>query len=84
MSPGKPMEPAPYRVEVDNRGRINLGRRAAGKTFRVTPNRDGSILLEPVRLMTEAEIAALRVCGSCGRVHASLSEELAAHGDPGS
>jgi hypothetical protein len=72
------MEPAPRRVEVDQRGRVNLGSAAAGKTFRMTVRGDGTILLEPARVMTEAEIRAL----SGDRPRRRLSEELAEHGDP--
>lgn len=58
MTPGKPQEQY-RRIEVDQRGRVNLGPAAAGKTFRVTRRPDGSILLEPARVLTETEITAL-------------------------
>lgn len=46
-------------VEADNRGRVLLGKGAAGTTYRMSQAPDGAILLEPARLYTETEIAAL-------------------------
>ena len=46
-------------IAVDTRGRTNLGKSAHQGTYRLTKNPDGSILLEPVRALTETEIARL-------------------------
>ncbi|MDR1118466.1 MAG: hypothetical protein LBL01_04120 [Bifidobacteriaceae bacterium] len=47
-------------IEVDSRGRAALGKVAQpNKTYRATTKPDGSILLEPARLVTEAELAVI-------------------------
>lgn len=46
-------------VEADSRGRVLLGKDAAGSTYRMSKSPDGTILLEPARLYTESEIAVL-------------------------
>lgn len=49
-------------VDVDARGRVALGKVNAqeGTTYRATSFENGSILLEPVIQLTQAEIAVLR------------------------
>ena len=47
-------------LDVDNRGRISLGKFARAPKYRATARDDGSILLEPARVLTESEIAVLR------------------------
>ncbi|MCL2467498.1 MAG: hypothetical protein FWF02_06850 [Micrococcales bacterium] len=47
-------------VEIDSRGRVALGKIAKAGTYRATRNDDGSILLEPAQVVTEAELAVLR------------------------
>jgi hypothetical protein len=46
-------------VTVDDKGRVGLGREAAG-FYRVTFHVDGKIVLEPARVYTEAELAVLK------------------------
>jgi hypothetical protein len=47
-------------VEVDERGRTNLTPLVEkGRTYRVTLHPDGTILLEPARVLTLTEIAVL-------------------------
>lgn len=46
-------------IEVDARGRTALGKVARPGPYRVTERPDGAILLEPARVLTEAEIAVL-------------------------
>jgi hypothetical protein len=47
-------------IEVDVRGRAALGKVAQpNRTYRATTRSDGSILLEPARLVTDAELAVI-------------------------
>ncbi|MDR3067944.1 MAG: hypothetical protein LBU50_00350, partial [Cellulomonas sp.] len=46
-------------IEIDSRGRAALGKVAAPGTYRATHRDDGSVLLEPARTLTVAEIAVL-------------------------
>lgn len=46
-------------IEVDSRGRTALGKVAERGTYKATRRPDGSVLLEPARVLTEAEIAVL-------------------------
>lgn len=49
----------PATIEIDQRGRTSLGRSAKAGTYRVTTRADGAVVLEPARVLTEAEIAVL-------------------------
>lgn len=44
---------------ADNRGRVLLGKDLAGSTYRVTEHPDGAILLEPAKVVSLTELAAL-------------------------
>ena len=54
-------------IEVDARGRTALGKIARPGPYRVTEQANGALLLEPARLLTEAEIAVL------GNAHVSAA-----------
>lgn len=47
-------------IDVDARGRTSLGKAARPGPYRLTERPDGAILLEPVQVLTEAEIAVLK------------------------
>jgi hypothetical protein len=47
-------------VRVDERGRVALGKVADAGDYRATRRGDGSVILEPVHVVTEAELAVLR------------------------
>lgn len=59
-------------VTTDARGRAALGRK--GQTFRMTTLEDGSILLAPARVYTDAEVALLRDATLRDTVAASHAE----------
>lgn len=46
-------------IEIDNRGRLGLSKLAKPGMYRATKRQDGSVLLEPAQVLTEAEIAVL-------------------------
>lgn len=46
-------------VTIDPKGRVGLGKEAAG-LYRVTYHTDGRIVLEPARVYTETELAVLK------------------------
>ena len=46
-------------VEIDSRGRLGLAKVAKPGMWRATKRPDGSVLLEPAQVLTEAEIAVL-------------------------
>ncbi len=45
-------------VRVDARGRVALGKLADAGLYRTTRRSDGAVILEPVHVMTDAELAA--------------------------
>jgi hypothetical protein len=47
-------------IEIDARGRLGLAKLTKPGTWRATKRPDGSVLLEPAQVLTEAEIAVLR------------------------
>jgi hypothetical protein len=66
-------------IAVDSRGRTNLGRSAREGAYRLTERPDGALLLEPVRVLTEAEIADLRrrnVETAIDQTHAGTAETV--------
>ncbi|RRD49529.1 hypothetical protein [Arachnia propionica] len=56
---------------TDARGRATLGPKE--QTFKVTELDGGALLLEPARVLTEIEIAALQTPGLIDQVNASMA-----------
>lgn len=47
-------------IEVDGRGRAALGRIARCGTYRASVRPDGTVILEPAQVLTDAELEVLR------------------------
>lgn len=59
-------------IEVDNRGRAGLGKLVRPGTYKASTRDDGSVLLEPAQVLTEAEIAVLRNPELYREIHTTL------------
>lgn len=64
-------------VTVDDRGRVSLGKLLQAGTYRATSRADGSVLLEPAVVMSQAELALLRHPEVDTRIEKILSGDLA-------
>jgi hypothetical protein len=70
-----PREAQTLEVETDARGRVPLGKMVRQhQRFRATTLDDGEILLTPVVVISERELALLRNPEMSGRLRASIAE----------
>lgn len=70
-----PTETHSLEVETDSRGRVPLGKMVRQhQRFRATTFDDGEILLTPVVVISERELALLRNPEMSGKLRASIAE----------
>lgn len=65
--------------QSDSKGRIVLGSKYANKTFRVTQQPDGNLLLEPVVLVHEREAWLLQNPDALNAVRQGVAESREGH-----
>lgn len=69
-----PTAPNDVLIETDARGRTNLGRFAKNARFLAHAEADGTIVLQPARLITAAEERLRRNPDVIERLHKALSD----------